>query len=130
MSDLLDLYNKGVFSQDEQSTEQPQSQDNQQDNDSNEKQESVDSLKLIMELDLGRAFFNEYLDNFIRELKGESFKYLGPLTFDYGEVNQSVESASQKTKQVIGKALVDRKDDFFKYIDSLNKLKKITFSKE
>jgi hypothetical protein len=129
MSDLLDLYNKGIFSQDEQQVEHPQNQNNQLENDSGEKQASIDALKTIMELELGRGFFNEYLDNFIRRLKSGSFKHLSPLSFDFGEV-QSSEDNRQKTEQAIDKALAERKGDFFKYIDSLSKLKNLTLNKE
>lgn len=134
MADLMDLYRNGVFSNSEQpkeenkeSQETPNTEEQKNDN-----QNGSDILKIIMEIELGRGFFNEYLDNFTSQLKSKMFKHLNPLYISYkqNEVTSFSDELREKAEDSINKALLDRKDDFFKYLDSLNKLKNLDFYKE
>lgn len=135
MADLMDLYRNGVFSNSEQPKEEESKESQETPNteeQKNDNQNGSDILKTIMEIELGRGFFNEYLDNLTRQLKSKMFKHLNPLYIPYreNEVASSSDELREKAEDTINKALLDRKNDFFKYLDSLNKLKNLDFDKE
>lgn len=112
MSDLIDLYNKGTFSKEEEN------QGGNEDTpkvEATPKEETVSVSKALIDIEIGRNFFNQYLDLLLNRRRldpSNDFRM-----DDLYPNNESEEVTRRKERE--DKFIANRQKDFIKYVNIL-----------
>jgi hypothetical protein len=121
MADLLDMYKQGAFSKDEDENQEVD-REKEDSEEETEKKDNISINQVLMDVDMGRDFFGQYLNLLMRKKREEASM---DFRVDDLFINQSESDNASERKEKEEKFLTGRKKDFVKYVNILNSLVKL-----
>lgn len=116
MADLLDMYKQGAFSKEDDT---PEVEKEKEDESDTEKKDTsgVSVRQALLDADLGRDFFMQYLNLLIRKNREEASV---DFRVDDLHVGQSEPDTAAERREKEQKFLTGRRKDFVKYVGILS----------